>query len=347
MPTTEVILIVAVIAMFIVIVWLISKLKAKEQTHSQPSAQPQPKAEISTIKFDPSVLEKKHREIVRDPKNPRHIEEVKALHESIVDMLANTVCENLHPYAEQYTATVEYLNQEREEWTYGNITELVNIVKIGQCRSAAEKEYSELGDFFIDTYNEMVSYLKDIFTDDLIDGFMLNDDAAMSERNKLLMALKQDMGSYSVAMNELQATQSKLKSMLPRAIEILGDKGWGDFFKGGVAGAVAVANPFVGIPLALGHIFGSTQKQKQNNAYIDEVSQTYDEYTEKLDELRENARETYEKQVIQMKKRLNLLHAQNLTKMLIKLDEKGHSLAEVVTYFKDIKDEWDKAQSEG
>jgi uncharacterized protein YigA (DUF484 family) len=97
----------------------------------------------------------------------------------------------------------------------------------------------------------------------------------------------------------------------------------------------------------LGHIFGSTQKQKQNNAYIDEVSQTYDEYTEKLDELMENARETYEKQVIQMKKRLNLLNAQNLTKMLIKLDEKGHSLAEVVTYFKDIKDEWDKAQSEG
>ena len=115
-----------------------------------------------------------------------------------------------------------------------------------------------------------------------------------SETTQIQMGIRKQLTEFLYELSELQILEQKLEHLVPQLKKFCNkndDTDWGDIVKYAGAGVLAVANPFMGIPLLAGKFFSDNKKEKKELEAIDEFFDHFeklgDQFSEKWDQLNE------------------------------------------------------------
>lgn len=172
-------------------------------------------------------------------------------------------------------------------------------INVAEWRNDIELSFfKDISSSIIDDLNKQTRFIMDESTSsDIFLNLIINDQAKANFANQLYLIFKQSIeNTYSALLNSFQALQSKKHIWKEITDSSLWDTA-GSLFLGFAGGALAAANPFVGVPLLLGSFFKDKHKEKTDSAAIDIIIndyqsslQLYDETAKKriaaIDELR-------------------------------------------------------------
>ncbi|TVL97424.1 MAG: hypothetical protein CV087_22355 [Candidatus Brocadia sp. WS118] len=176
--------------------------------------------------------------------------------------------------------------------------------------------------------------LDNLYDDEIISRFKLNEDAKAIEKAKIINLLKQDTNAFYLELNQLQSLQNRLNAMYPKTKEITEDTGfdWGTFAKNFGAGALSVVNPLIGVPWLAANFYNAAKKNKVEEQFIDDFNNSYSEYLSQWDKIGEANQAVYNKQVESLKRKIQSFLIDNSVKVFKKLDERGQSLRKAKEY---------------
>ncbi len=115
-----------------------------------------------------------------------------------------------------------------------------------------------------------------------------------SETTQIQMGIRKQLAEFLYELNELQILEQKLEHLAPQLRKVWyqnDDTDWEDIAKYARAGAMAVINPFVGIPFLAGKIFSDykqeTKVSETNTDFLSKWEELFNQYAEKWGHINE------------------------------------------------------------
>lgn len=166
--------------------------------------------------------------------------------------------------------------------------ELLNSANFSDSPSELMKIPNKIGETVINIYVEgLLNISAETGAD--VSRYSLNADAKAEQVRKVGVNISGYISGLFPMLKEIEHNRAMLESNLQRLQELTnsewGAQGWGNFAKGAGLGVMAVTNPLVGIPLAIGHFLGSSEKDKNNEKFIDTYISQFDQFINKVLEL--------------------------------------------------------------
>ena len=170
--------------------------------------------------------------------------------------------------------------------------ERFELISISDMRRKLEVAFSEVSDWPIQTFTKIVkNHLIPHHSPQLLARYIPDENRCMVESNQIQVNCRKAFNEYVFLLGELQSLQQQGKHLIPQVKKLLennDDKGYGDIAEYVGAGALAVANPILGITLLARKCFSDNSKSKQKNEQVMQVCTQFDqikkEYLEKWDQ---------------------------------------------------------------
>ncbi len=232
-----------------------ANLEAVSEKQSTPSQK---------VKIDPLKLNNRNK-VNEDTKIKikEVIDVFKQLNEEQVDDYANNVSWS---WLEHYDSLLEYLNKDKDNDDIEKIIKWKDISEIKYALDASIIEESkDLTEQHIGGINVFVEVYKDF---DLrgVEKFMPSKEMLSNLNKKYQVALKYNIQNLYNSCNSLQSLQYKLIAQYPYIKRISEDGEYdladmADMAKNFGLGALAVANPLIGVPLLMGKFLGLQRRR--------------------------------------------------------------------------------------
>lgn len=267
------------------------------KNNSEKNVNPQQTLDVVTKSNNIQVIDNTSVErpvIKNNPNNQKYLANIK----SSLDKLPTIYSRMIYSYMiNQGFKNISTMRQDLEplwkveQWTPEQLKFYINYVNsmdfsdsIPSIKDGIENTCS----FITECYEE---YLNDIFQNidvkytNMKSAFILPTDKKIEHqtRTKSVIAplFVDTLQSFDMSIR----TQSHVRHGKPQFDSFTStDFDWGSFLKNFGGGALAVANPFIGVPMILANIFGETEAAKKKQAFIDDYLQKVDECRKGFDD---------------------------------------------------------------
>ncbi|PKN11766.1 MAG: hypothetical protein CVU69_10490 [Deltaproteobacteria bacterium HGW-Deltaproteobacteria-4] len=203
-----------------------------------------------------------------------------------------------------------------------------DAVNFGNFKTALEKEIENCAEMIIGGYDETIG---EVFSGQAFEKessqYALTADMRASQKAKICSILQSNCTQYLSDLREIEQRRSWLQSNLNMFTEdIKGEFDWTDAAKHFGAGALAAANPLIGIPALISCFKGSSDKDKAREARAQKYAQVFGEYEDGVMAVREKIVKSGESAKLYMETKFMEVHDQAVVAVLTELSCKGYSL---------------------
>ena len=144
-------------------------------------------------------------------------------------------------------------------------------------------------------------------------------------------SLKRNLSPVYSELTEISRVQEQLMAAYPQVQSVLGDgqDGWGNMAMGFGSGALAVANPLIGVPLLIYRWANENKKGDFNNAFVANWCDRFVELCRRWDGLDAMYKPIYESQCRFIVEKINAISENAVLRILTELDAEGFNLKRV------------------
>ena len=232
----------------------------------------------------------------------------------------------------------EYLQKNQNNLSPEATWTFISVVKAADVRTQMEQACVEIMETILAIYS--TEFLPMIFAsvpeaDHLKSRHALTQDYITHQSVNGQGALKRNLSPIYSELNEIARLQEQLISSFPQVQAIMGidPNSLGNTALGFGAGALAVANPLIGVPLLIYRWVNENQKGDLNNAFLKSWWDRFNEFCNRWDRLQANYQPVYEAQYRFIEEKLKNITDAAIPNILSTLDAEGFNLKKVpVTY---------------
>lgn len=224
---------------------------------------------------------------------------------------------------------------------------VLDAANFGDSLSDLKNAPTVIGEIIIGTY---VEYLDDIAKKTGVDvsRYQLSADTKVEQLRKIELIVAGYISEVTSLIGEMERMRALLQSNFSKlqgvTSEEWGTKDWSFIAKSAGVGALAVAHPLIGIPMALRHFLGADDDQKNNDSFIENYMNHFDKLETKIEEVRRSLVDMESKVVKYCSEKNFEINCTASQQVLMELIKSGVNLD---GYFSDLKkDEEDIVEME-
>lgn len=192
-----------------------------------------------------------------------------------------------HGWPQIEEANVRY-NTEKNEHTRNEIlsfySEIIEATNFGNVQRELITAAGDIAENLLKHYDNEISniFLGQLFKH-LESKYRLNIDLRASQLAKISAILMSHFSGVIAEMREIEQRRQWLLSNYSALVETTKDEfNWGSAARSLGAGALAVANPFIGIPALIVNFASQSSKGKAESAQVDRYSEQFAEFENKI-----------------------------------------------------------------
>ncbi len=324
-----------VILLVVVVAYLIGTRKTSDQPKSTAANSRDTNRKSEFVQVKPPA-QSASQELKKDKKNPKYLSQIEEEWTSNTQTFSENCAKLLSvPYYERYNGLIEKFGGDEVEIGLDEMEEIITWFDIPSIKSGFENKIDEVAEIMTSVYTESVAEIAGVVEDNLTRKYVLSNDQKMGEVNKNASLLRKGFNQAYITLGEIHALQSKLQNQWPKYREIAesGEFDFGSIARNFGAGALAVINPFIGVPAVIASFTHDSKTEKIEKQIMESFSSNYQKYTEKLDEFDEVYTPIFERHISEIKLRADEQYLSRIMDCLYVLDEKGHSLRGVQKVF--------------
>lgn len=293
---------IAIVALTMIVVLLIGFLLGQRRKNTSTSSTGVPFSDgiSEPSQSTTAIAQTKADEVIAShpPRDySKQISQVQAFHQRaaiVYSVIAeNRVYAPFNDAYEQIDEAYERFDQEKTEHTREELltlfSALFNTAKFGNAQKDLTAAAGEIASIIIDYYDEQVST---IFSgqpfENLSPRYRLNADLRASQLAKISAIVTSHYSTVIVEMKDIEQRRNWLQSNYQGFIAATNDEfDWGVAARSFGAGALAVANPIVGIPALIANFKFQSDKGKVESAQIARYVELFDEFENKVHSVRQ------------------------------------------------------------
>ncbi len=284
------------------------------------------------------------------PSNPGHIAATKECLRELSQIGTNLCIGGLHQtISAKFQDLGAYLAQNQNNFSLEVIWNSISFAKAADIRTEMEQTCVEIMELILAIYStEFVPMIFDSVPEavGLKSRFTLTEAYTAQESSNGQNALRRNLSPIYSELNELARVQEQLISSFPQVQAMVGDGStdWGDTALNFGAGALAVANPLIGVPFLIARICGGSKKDEANNMFMQHWGVRLDEYWNRWNRVYNGYQPVFESQCRFVEEKMRDISERAIPNLLAELDAQGFNLKRVpATYqvfLKDIKQKY-------
>lgn len=233
--------------------------------------------------------------------------------------------ENIDVAYEKYNANKDANPREALLELFPALYEAANF---GSIKAALDKELEGCSEMILGGYDEAI---RDVFSGQPFESessrYALGADLRASQKAKITSILQSYCASFLGDIREIEQRRQWLQSNFNTfVVDTKGEFDWTDAAKNFGAGALAAANPLIGIPALISSFKNSSDKEKAKEARIEKYTQIFGEFEDAVNAARDKIVESSESAKSYVEKKCQEVHEQAVVTMLTELAGKGYSL---------------------
>lgn len=239
----------------------------------------------------------------------------------------------------QINQAYECFNTEKDEHSREELltlfSSLLNAAKFGNVQKDINSAGNDIAKAIIEYYDEQVSA---IFSDqpfaNLAPRYALNADLRASQLAKISAIIVGHFSTVISEMKDIELRRNSLQSNYQALVAATNDEfDWGSAARNFGAGALAVANPIIGIPALIANFKFQSDKGKAESAQIDRYVELFDEFENKVLAVREHIVQAAEQTKSYVAEKFKEVNALAITALLSEIAGNGCVLDH---YFKSL-----------
>lgn len=182
---------------------------------------------------------------------------------------------------------------ERNEHSSDEVHKLISTIlpgiSFGNVVSQTQKKSDLIANEILSGYQ---SEIDGIFMgkefERLSNKYRLGSDLKAEQLRKISLVIFGKFNAVFLKTREFDQRREWLLSNYGNLVKVTNvDADWGSFAKHFAGGALAVANPIIGIPLIVASWFGESDKDKQQQSFVERYGQEWDEFESMIEPLRQ------------------------------------------------------------
>ena len=195
------------------------------------------------------------------------------------------------PVLKGYDDLLSYLDKDWERMSEKNpvncmkaYIRLVDVSPVQDIRREIEVGYVKASERAID---DLVGYLESsifpLHQEISLASLVSNENQKNQQKNNIQYTLRQQATEVQMLLGELQNMQVSLQQQKLQVFSLLSEQqeSFGDIARGAGLGALAVMNPFIGVPALVASWCSADKKDKQNQQVIDQCFDSIEKYLDK------------------------------------------------------------------
>lgn len=241
------------------------------------------------------------------------------------------------PLITGYDRLVQFSNRDQRNESPETFLEIINLVSITDIRREMEIGYTKVAQWPIDLFREILyERIIPAHNEQRLSQLMPSESECNAEKSNIQVALRQCATGFMYELEELRVMQNQLQQMKPQMITIIEETSstdWGGWAKNIGVGAIAFANPVIGIPLAIANYFNVDKQCKQKEQFIEQFFTAYTNYLQKWDNLIAQQESVTKQQESYYVQKCSSMLTSGIMNVLKVLDEQGHCIKQPGNYF--------------
>jgi hypothetical protein len=289
----------------------------------------------------------------------KQITQAKAFHERgavvYAAMAENRVYSVFNDQFAKINQAYEIFNTEKHEHSREELLTLfasmLDAAKFSNVQKDISSAANEIAKSIIEYYDEQVSVIfsSQPFSN-LSPRYALNADLRASQSAKISAIISGHFSNVISEMKDIDQRRNQLQSNYQSLVAATNDEfDWGSAARNFGAGALAVANPFIGIPALITNFQFQSDKGKAESAQIDRYVELFDEFENKVLAVRENIIQGAEQTKNYVAEKFKEVNASAIATILSEISANGCTLDHYFKSldYKDLEDAERELLSEG
>lgn len=291
---------IAIIALAMIVVLLIGFIlgQRRKNTSTSSTGMASP-TEIVESSQPTAVIAQAKADVVPAPRNySKQIAQAQSFHQRAA-IVYSVIAENrvYAPFNDQYVQindAYERFDTDKQEHTREELLtlfgSLFNAAKFGNCQKGLTEAAGEIAKSIVEYYDDQVST---IFTEKpfeaLSSRYRLSADLRASQLAKISAIVSSHFSTVIAEMKDIEQRRNWLQSNYQAFVAATNDEfDWGSAARNFGAGALAVANPIIGIPALIANFKLQSDKGKAASAQLDHYVELFDEFENKVQSVRQH-----------------------------------------------------------
>lgn len=205
----------------------------------------------------------------------------------------NRVYEPFNDAYAQINKAYEKFDTDKTEHTREELLELfsaiLNAAKFGNTQKDLAAAAGEIAGFIIEYYDDQVSTIFSGKPFEAISSkYRLSADLRASQLSKIAAIVTSHFAAVIAEAKEIEQRRNWLQSNYQTVVSATNDEfDWGSAARNFGAGALAAANPIIGIPALIANFKIQSDKGKAESAQLDRYIELFDEFENKVNSIRQ------------------------------------------------------------
>jgi hypothetical protein len=330
---------IAILVLGALVVLLIGVLIGRRKTEGSAPHTNSP-THIAQMPSDESAITHAVAQTTPQPVRPvardysKQIAESEAFHRRAAQVYAAAAEEKAYsPFGDAFdkiNSAYERFNVEKEDHSRSEVLELFSALfgaaKFGGIQTSLSLAASEVAKEVIEYYDEQVSRIfEGQHYEKASAKYRLSADLRASQLSKISAILVAKFSAVIVEAKEIDVRREWLSLNYDAYIQATaGNFDWGTAARHFGAGALAVANPLIGVPALIANLKFQSDKEKAENAKLDRYAELCDEFEKKLQSLRPKIVDAAEQFKAYVQEKFSEVNVLAVSAILSELSTSGH-----------------------
>ena len=239
------------------------------------------------------------------------------------------------PFDEQFVvinSAYEVYGQDKKEHSIEDVQKLFSSIlthaSFGNVVSQIQKKSDTIADELLSGFKKDLDVIfKGKEYESLSDRYRLSTDLEVEQHRKISSAIAAKFNTAILKAREYEQKREWLVANYGNYQKLMStNTDWAGGAKYFAGGAMAFANPIIGIPMLLGSWMKDSENDKQNQAFIDTYFQKWGELESMIDSLRQEVIDASKKAVEYIVIKCDEIYIQGITVILKETASAGHSI---------------------